>query len=879
MLNQRSQIGLWSATALTALVGLVNLWSAVTPGLPHRITWVRELFPVELRIGAHVFAALSGFFLLLLAANLLRRKRAAWGLAVGLLVVSMVSHLVKGLDIEETLLSLVLLGQLLWLRPIFTAQSDRPSILQGLRVLAGALLFTLAYGTLGFWALDRHYATPFSLPEAMGQTLAMFFTADNGGLVPTTRFGQHFADSIYIVGGVTLLYAAWMLFRPVIFRGEASEAERQRAKAIVEQHGRSSLARFALLEDKSYYFSPSGQTVIAYVAKGQGAIALGDPIGPDTDRQAAIVGFRVFCDRNDWHPAFYQTLPEALANYQALGFHTLKIGEEAIVDLHQFTLEGKPGRNLRTATNKFTKQGYRVQYYAPPLSDELLAELRAISDDWLEAMEGAEKKFSLGWFDPDYLRDCEIAVVEDAQGIPVAFANLVPEYQLNEATLDLMRHRREVEHGAMDFLFVSLMQHCRAQGYDSFNLGLVALSGVGEMPEAPRLEKGMHYLYDHLNSIYNFQGLRAYKDKFHPDWQPRYFVYPRLADLPAVVVALVRADSGDRLQDYFGAQFLSTALTHGFKRLAHMVPIVFSLGLFALSLWAISSELHQHQPGDILRSIGAIPAWALAEAIALTALNYAFLTGYDTLAVRFVRQPLPYAKTALVAVISYGISNSVGLALLSGSAIRYRFYTAWGLSPGKIAQMIAFCNLSFWLGLFAVGGLVFTVEPLSVPGLLHLPFQTAHPLGILFLVITVAYLLLSSVSRHSVKIKGWVLPHLSPKLALSQIAITSCDWALAAAVLYVLLPAHPDLNYFIFFGSYLLAQIAGVISNVPGGLGVFETVLILLISPPIPSVQLLGALLVYRLVYYFLPMLVGVGLLALYELRRRRHRVKVSKPS
>ncbi|MBE9109813.1 DUF2156 domain-containing protein [Nodosilinea sp. LEGE 07298] len=879
MLNQRSQLGLWAATALTALVGLVNLWSAITPGLPHRVAWVKEFFPVELRIGAHVFAALSGFFLLLLAANLLRRKRVAWGLAVGLLVISILSHLVKGLDIEESLLSLVLLGQLLWLRPVFTAQSDRPSILQGLRVLVGALLFTLAYSTLGFWALDRHYAAPFSLPEAVGQTLAMFFTADNGGLVPTTRFGQYFANSIYIVGGVTLLYAAWMLFRPVIFRGEASEAERQQAKAIVDQHGQSSLARFALLDDKSYYFSPAGQTVIAYVAKGRGAIALGDPIGPDPDRQAAMVGFRDFCAKNDWHPAFYQTLPDALALYQSLGFQTLKIGEEAIVDLHQFTLEGKPGRNLRTAVNKFTKQGYRVQVYAPPIGDDLLAELRAISDDWLEAMEGAEKKFSLGWFDPNYLRDCDIAVVENDQGIPVAFANLVSEYQLNEATIDLMRHRRDVEHGAMDFLFVFLMQHCQAQGYDSFNLGLVALSGVGDLPEAPRLEKGMHYLYDHLNSIYNFQGLRAYKDKFHPRWEPRYFVYPRLGELPEVVMALVRADSGDRLQDYFGAQFLSTALTNGLKRLAHAVPIVLSLGLFALSIWAISSELHQHQPGDILRSIGEISAWALAGAIALTALNYAFLTGYDTLAARFVRQPLPYAKTALVAAISYGISNSVGLALLSGSAIRYRFYTAWGLSPGKIAQIIAFCNLSFWLGLFAVGGLVFTVEPLSVPSLLHLPFQTAHPLGILFLAITVAYLWLTTLSRRSINIRGRVLPHLPPGLALSQIAITSCDWALAAAVLYTLLPAHPDLSYGIFFGSYLLAQIAGVISNVPGGLGVFETVLILLISPPIPSDQLLGALLVYRLVYYFLPLLVGVGLLALYELRRRRHRVKGIKLS
>ncbi|HIK43313.1 MAG TPA: DUF2156 domain-containing protein, partial [Leptolyngbyaceae cyanobacterium M65_K2018_010] len=772
-LRQPARAGVVVASCLVAVSGLVNLWSSVTPSTAERLAWLQGILPIELRVGAHIFAALSGFFLLMLSANLLHRKRVAWGITVGLLIGSMASHLLKGLDYEEGLLSLGLLVLLLILRPVYTAKSDRPSLIQGLRALIGALLFTLTYGTLGFWLLDRHYTTPFSLPAALGQTLAMFFTADNGGLQATSHFGQYFADSIYVVGAVTLLYAAWMLFRPVIFRGAASDAERQRARAIVEQYGHSSLARFALLEDKSYYFSPSGQTVIAYVAKGRGAIALGDPIGPSTDRQEAIVGFRDFCANNDWYPAFYQTLPDDLALYQALGFHTLKIGEEAIVDLHRFTLEGKAGRNLRTALNKFTKQGYRVQIYTPPIGDDLLAELRAISDDWLEAMEGAEKKFSLGWFDPDYLRDCVIAVVEDPQGIPIAFANLVPEYQLNEATLDLMRHHRDGEHGTMDFLFVSLMQYCQAQGYDSFNLGLVALSGVGDLPQATPIEKGMHYLYEHLNSIYNFQGLRAYKEKFQPHWEPRYFVYPRLANLPAVVVALVRADSGDRLQDYFGAQFFSTALTQGLKRLVHLLPMMLSLGLFALSIGAIARELHQHQPGDILRSVGAMPAWTLGGAIALTALNYAFLTGYDTLAARFVRQPLPYAKTALVAVISYGISNSVGLALLSGSAIRYRFYTTWGLSPGKIAQIITFCNLSFWLGLFAVGGLMFTVEPLSVPGLLHLPFQTVHPLGIFFLGITVAYLLLSTVSRRSIQIRGWALPHLPLRLALTQIGITS----------------------------------------------------------------------------------------------------------
>ncbi len=166
-------------------------------------------------------------------------------------------------------------------------------------------------------------------------------------------------------------------------------------------------------------------------------------------------------------------------------------------------------------------------------------------------MSGSEKQFSLGWFDDDYLGSCEIAVVETTTGQRIAFANLIPEYQLNEITIDLMRHRLEVERGVMDFLFISLFQHFKEKGYASFNLGLAALSGLNNRQETNRLEKGLNYLYQHLERFYGFQGLHAYKEKYHPHWEPRYLVYPKLIALPDVVVALIRADSGDHILDYF----------------------------------------------------------------------------------------------------------------------------------------------------------------------------------------------------------------------------------------------------------------------------------------------------------------------------------------
>lgn len=467
MKTSKSQLGLWIVALLTGFVGVVNLISAVTPGASDRLAILRDIYPFEIRAGSHIFAAMSGFILLTLASRLLRRKKVAWLLTVVLLIISIVSNLLKGLDVEETIPAFVLLGLLIGLRKNFTARSDRPSIAQGIRVLIGALLFTLAYGTAGFYLMEKQYQNQFDLFQAIKQTLAIFFTTDNGGLTATTRFGSFFITSLYIVAASTILYAVWMLLRPVLLRIGGTDEEREKALELIKQYGHSSLAHFCLLPDKSYYFSPSGNTVIAYVPKGRSAIALGDPIGTPEDLKDAIVGYKEFCDR------------------------------------------------------------------------------------WLNEMQGSEKQFSLGWFDYDYLRGCEIATVEGSGGEIIAFANIIPEYQLNEITIDLMRKLEDTEHGVMEYLFVSLFQHYKELDYDGFNLGLSALAGLKQERQAPRLEAGLDYLYEHLNRFYNFQGLHGFKNKFNPRWEPRYLIYPSLAALPDVVVALVRADSGDRLLDYF----------------------------------------------------------------------------------------------------------------------------------------------------------------------------------------------------------------------------------------------------------------------------------------------------------------------------------------
>ena len=571
-LNHRTRIGLWTVSLWTGLVGLVNVLSAVSPSLPDRVRWLMPVFPFPIRAGGHVFAALTGFLLLTLSANLLRRKHIAWLLTVTLLGISIASHLIKGLDYEESLLAIVPLIQLIVMRKTFTARSDRPSVFQGVRVLIGALLFTIAYGTAGFYVLDGRFKVNgepvnFGFFASIEQTLAIFFTEDNAGLEPTTRYGAFFINSIYIVGATTLVYALFMLLRPVLLRGApATVSDRKRAKEIIEQSGQTSLARLALLKDKSYYFSPSGQSVIAYVSKGRAAIALGDPIGPVQDRVEAILTFSQFCHRNDWFPAFYETATDQLERYSKLGFQQIQIGEEAIVDLTTFTLKGKAAQNLRTALNRSAKAGYHFTLYESPIPPELFQQLKPVSDEWLKDKQGSEKQFSIGWFDEDYLRDCLIAVVYDADHQVVAFANLLSGYNRREVTIDLMRHRLDAEKGTMDFLFVSMFQHFKEAEYDSFNLSLSPLAGVGAKPSARKAEKALNYLFNHLNQFYNFKGLHQFKEKFQPRWEPRYLVFPGRASLPEVILGLVRADSGDRLFEYFQIEYLKQSIAAFFDR-------------------------------------------------------------------------------------------------------------------------------------------------------------------------------------------------------------------------------------------------------------------------------------------------------------------------
>ncbi|MCB1035868.1 MAG: bifunctional lysylphosphatidylglycerol flippase/synthetase MprF [Acidobacteria bacterium] len=303
------------------------------------------------------------------------------------------------------------------------------------------------------------------------------------------------------------------------------------------------------------------------------------------------------------------------------------------------------------------------------------------------------------------------------------------------------------------------------------------------------------------------------------------------------------------------------------QRLLFAAGPILGLVLLLLAVWVLRREFRTFRAEDILAQVRSIPPAHLLAALGLTLLGYWILTGYDALALRFVGSSLPHRRIALVSFVSYVFTHNFGLAAMSGGAVRYRMLSAWGIKAEDIARIIAFTLLTFWMGFFLLGGTFNLIWPHPLPGAL---FATSRTIGLLLLLVIAGYLAMALVRRRPLSLHGFRIDLPDPRTTGLQLAVATADWIVAAAVLYVVLPDEGKLSFPVFAGTYLLAQILGMISHVPGGLGVFEGAMVLQLKPWIGGDRVLAALLAYRLVYYLLPLVAAVLLFAGHELRQRR---------
>lgn len=480
-----------------------------------------------------------GVALVCLAFNLFHRKKASWYIAVTGLTVSLVIHVLRALmevhgggDAQDALAGFSVftcvlnLTLLLIYRSRFNVKSDPRNIKQGIIILALTLLVAIAYGVIGFSILARKdFGIEFQVQDALMRTLRLFLMIGNDDLTPHTRFAQWFLESLNLAGGISGAIAFFSLFRPIEYKLRTVPAEHALMSKVLDDSGKDALDNYKLLPDKSYIFSSNKQCAAAYRTALDVAINLGDLVGPIDQLPSFLRGFVSMCHRNGWKVAFMQVTDRNLQMYRDCGLSVLKIGEDAIVDLDKFAKETKDKKDFRSRNKKLEKEGYKLQKLSPPHTESLIAELKAISDEWLSLPGRRERTFSLGYFDKEQLKADTVFVLLAPDGSKLAFVNQVKSYAPGEVSIDMMRHKNEVPNGSMDYLFCKLLVALHDEGFKRFSLGLAAMSGVGETPDASMEEKAVHQIYEHMNRFFSYKGLRRYKSKFEPTWEGRYLVY------------------------------------------------------------------------------------------------------------------------------------------------------------------------------------------------------------------------------------------------------------------------------------------------------------------------------------------------------------------
>jgi phosphatidylglycerol lysyltransferase len=309
-------------------------------------------------------------------------------------------------------------------------------------------------------------------------------------------------------------------------------------------------------------------------------------------------------------------------------------------------------------------------------------------------------------------------------------------------------------------------------------------------------------------------------------------------------------------------------------KIPKLIGPLLALVMVALALRLLYGEMGNHSWSEVVQGFRSIPRSALALAVGLTAVNYALLPGYDLLATRFLGQRLPSRRIALVGVIGSAATHNLG-TFFGGTAVRYRLYSSWGLSAREIVKIIGVAGLTFWLGLAALASVVFLVSPLPAPPGWRLPVATVRPVGAMLLASTLGYLMWSAVGQTAWQWRGWELKPPRLTFSLAQVCLGAIDTVVAASVLYVLLPAEAAPSFLHFLAVYLLAIVAIALTQAPGGLGVFEATVLMLLAPP-SAVVVAGPLLAFRAIYYLLPMTAAAALFATTEAAALR---RAAKPS
>ncbi|MFZ4120354.1 MAG: phosphatidylglycerol lysyltransferase domain-containing protein [Caulobacterales bacterium] len=509
------------SAAIAFIAGLVLLNSAAQPALPGRLEALMQAWPLVVVELSHFMASVVGVFLILVSGGLWRRLDGAYWLALTLLVVGALFSLSKALDYEE---AIGLAAGALILAPCHSAFFRRSELAQVVARGPWALGLVFALAAMVWIFLMSYDRTPYQ------DELWWTFLRD----AEASRSIRAVAAAI-VAGLLALGLAAIAPSRARVSPEALATMHKQAEQAFANAEQARGEANLIYLGEHDAVFTASGETLVLFRARGSHLIAMGDPIGKTTERAEALLQFHALADRKAANPVLYSVSGALLETVVDLGYAIRKIGESAVVDLATFSLDGAARAKLRNVRNKLSREGYVVTVAAP--SDPIdWPALKRVSDAWLEAQAGREKAFSLGRFHEAYLARFPIVTVARAGEAPIAFANLWPTPDHGDIAVDLMRHAPDAPKGVMDFLFVEAILWAKNAGFKAFDLGMAPLSGLSASRYAPLMSKLGAAIFERAEYVYGFQGLRAYKQKFGPQWRPLFIAAPAHVSLPLALL-------------------------------------------------------------------------------------------------------------------------------------------------------------------------------------------------------------------------------------------------------------------------------------------------------------------------------------------------------
>jgi lysyl-tRNA synthetase class 2 len=529
------------AAAVLAAAGLINLVSAVTPPVRNRLGELLGFVPLTIPQAATAGVALAGLALLMLSLGVRRGQRPAWVLALSLVSLSALLHILKGFDVEEATILLATGGYLIRHRAAFDAESDRASVRRGL--VAGSIVASAAVGA----ATVVVRAWPGQLPKpTLGRTLidvSQHLVGARAAPLPG-RYATLLEAGLFALGCAVTAGAGWLLCRPVADRRRQGKATLAHAREIVTRHGSDTLSYFALRADKRFFFH--GETVVAYAVVSGVCLVSPDPIGPVAERAPAWEAFHAYTDAMGWPVAVLGATEEWLPIYRQAGMRSRYVGDEAVVECAQFSLDGGRFKGLRQAVNRVARKGYTVEFFDPArLTPALRAQLRHIGT---KSRRGeAERGFSMTLgrlFDPAD-EGLLLAVAFDAAGTPAAFCHYVPASGIEGYSLDVMRRSdAPAPNGLTDFVVVKTIHHLRDNGYKRLALNFATMRAVlaGEAGDGlgTRIE---HWLLKRMSASMQIESLWYFNAKYDPSWHPRFAVYDGPEHVLPSALAVARAES------------------------------------------------------------------------------------------------------------------------------------------------------------------------------------------------------------------------------------------------------------------------------------------------------------------------------------------------